>query len=546
MSAEQHTVGDLIALFLHHAGVRLAFGVISIHNMPILDALGRQQQIRFIPSRGEAGAVNMADAASRVSGQPAVAFTSTGTAAGNAAGAMVEALTAGTPLLHITGQVDSPYVDRHLGFIHEARDQLTMLKSVSKAAFRITNAGEAWSVLRQAWSEMLTAPAGPVSVEIPADIQISPVELPAHWDIPEIPSVGLDVVALQPIVEHMRQAKRPLIWLGGGARHASAAVQRLAQLNIGFVSSTQGRGILPENHPLNLGAFNQAKPVEAFYQTCDAMLVVGSQLRSNETLRYSLQLPRPLFQVDANPEAANRVYSLDGFAHGDAEAALSYLADHLQGYTPDPGFATDLQAAKRAAKTGIEAGVGVYTDLIRGLEQTVGDDFVWVRDVTLSNSIWGNRFLELKHPRNGVHALGGGIGQGLAMGIGAALAAAPRKTLILCGDGGLQLNLGELATAVQEGANFTMLLMNSQGYGVIKNIQDAHYGSRYYYSDLQTPDFGKIAAGMGMYHERLTTLGGVAERLRASLERSGPQLLEFDMTAIGDFKTAFAGPPVRK
>jgi acetolactate synthase I/II/III large subunit len=105
-AAVTETVGDYIARWLADIGVRVAFGVISIHNMPILDAIARQGRIRFVPARGEAGAMNMADAYARVAGKLGVVFTSTGTAAGNAAGAQVEALTAGTPVLHITSTVD--------------------------------------------------------------------------------------------------------------------------------------------------------------------------------------------------------------------------------------------------------------------------------------------------------------------------------------------------------------------------------------------------------------------------------------------------------
>src|SRR4029079_18274400 len=116
-------------------GIETAFGVSSIHNMPMLDAIGRAGQIKFIPARGEAGAVNMADAFARIRGL-GVAFTSTGPGAANAAGALLEAWSAGSPLLHLSGQIDTAFLDRHRAFNHEAKDQLAMLESVSKAAFR--------------------------------------------------------------------------------------------------------------------------------------------------------------------------------------------------------------------------------------------------------------------------------------------------------------------------------------------------------------------------------------------------------------------------
>ncbi|MFN3400692.1 MAG: thiamine pyrophosphate-binding protein, partial [Ferrovibrio sp.] len=168
---EQITVGELTARFLEACGVDTAFGVISIHNMPILDAFGRRNTVRFVPSRGEAGAVNMADAFARVRGSLGVAITSTGTAAGNASGAMVEAQTAGTPLLHLTGQIELPYLDRRWSYIHEAHDQPGMLKAVSKAFFRIWTPESALGVLQEAVRCALSAPTGPVSVEIPIDVQ---------------------------------------------------------------------------------------------------------------------------------------------------------------------------------------------------------------------------------------------------------------------------------------------------------------------------------------------------------------------------------------
>jgi len=131
------SVADAMIAELENAGIRQAFGVISLHNMPFLDAIRRRGVMRFTAARGEAGAANMADAATRVTGVPALLVTSTGTGAGNAAGALVEALTAGVPMIHITGQIDSPWLDRGWGFIHEAKDQLGMLRAVSKAAWRI-------------------------------------------------------------------------------------------------------------------------------------------------------------------------------------------------------------------------------------------------------------------------------------------------------------------------------------------------------------------------------------------------------------------------
>ncbi|MDQ0140606.1 thiamine pyrophosphate-binding protein [Cupriavidus necator] len=548
---QQVTVGCAITAFLEQCGVKAAFGVISIHNMPILDAMGERGQIRFVPARGEAGGTNMADAYARTTGGLGVCLTSTGTAAGNAAGAMVEALTAGTPMLHITGQIETPYLDQSLAYIHEAPDQLTMLKAVSKAAFRIRSADTAISTIKLAVQTALTAPTGPVSVEIPIDIQAALIDMPVDLQPLPVPRHVPSPHALDALAERLAKARRPLLWLGGGARHASKQVQRLLDLGFGVVTSTQGRGIVPEDDPRSLGAFNLHKPVEAFYQTCDAMLVVGSRLRGNETLKYELKLPRPLLRIDADPAAEGRCYMSDYFVSGDAALALDALADRLeQRMQVDPAFAADLRRAHDTAVSGLVDGLGPYSALVQALQGAVGRNFNWVRDVTVSNSTWGNRQLRIFDSRAGVHALGGGIGQGLAMGIGAAIGAAAtgsgKKTFTLAGDGGFILNLGELATAVQERADMVIVLMNDKGYGVIKNIQDAQYGGRRHYVDLHTPDYATLAKSLSLRHARVSNLAEVGAALEAASSESGPFLLEIDMLSIGSFKTIFAGPPVNK
>lgn len=548
---QQVTVGFAIAAFLERCGVKAAFGVISIHNMPILDAMGERGNIRFVPARGEAGGTNMADACARTTGGLGVCLTSTGTAAGNAAGAMVEALTAGTPLLHITGQIETPYLDQSLAYIHEAPDQLTMLKAISKAAFRVRSADTAISTIKLAVQTALTAPSGPVSVEIPIDIQAALIPMPSDLSPLPVPVHEPSDHALDALAERLAKAKRPMLWLGGGARHASAQVKRLLDMGFGVVTSTQGRGIVPEDDPRSLGAYNLHKPVEQFYQRCDAMVVVGSRLRGNETLKYELKLPRPLFRVDADPASEGRCYQSDYFVSGDAALVLEGLADRLAGRMQiDPAFADDLRRTHEQAVASLHDGLGPYTALVKALQGAVGKQFNWVRDVTVSNSTWGNRELRLFDSRAGVHALGGGIGQGLAMGIGAAVGAAAtgsgKTTFALAGDGGFILNLGELATAVQEQADLVIVLMNDKGYGVIKNIQDVQYGGRRHYVDLHTPDYAVLSQSLSLRHRRVSSLEDIGAALAEATSQRGPFLLEIDMLSIGTFKTAFAGPPVNK
>ena len=341
--------------------------------------------------------------------------------------------------------------------------------------------------------------------------------------------------------------KRVLLWLGGGARHAADPVARFAQLGFGVVTSVQGRGVLPGDDPHSLGAFNLQPDVEEFYGTCDAMVVVGSRLRSNETLGYHLKLP-PIYQIDADPRADGRSYPNEMFVCGDSALTLDGLAERLIGkFKADSAFVPDIKAARAAAEKTMREALGPYNKVVDAVIEAVPRDFVWVRDITLSNTIWGNRLPPLDGPRDGVHALGGGIGQGLPMGIGAALAVQGdgRKTLVLAGDGGFAVTLGELATAKQENADIVILLMNDGGYGVIKNISDAVYGGRRQYSDILGPDWDVLCDSLDIPHWGIGDAKDLAAALKQAFDAEGPAMVEIDMKSIGDFAKAFAGPPKR-
>ncbi|MEZ5658016.1 MAG: thiamine pyrophosphate-binding protein [Burkholderiaceae bacterium] len=541
------TVGDLLAAFLEANRIDTAYGVISVHNLPLLDALARAGKARYVCARGEAGVVNMADAHARITGWPAVAFTSTGAGAGNACGALIEALTAGTPLLHVTGQVNADYLDRGLGDVHEAKDQLGMLEAAGKRAFRVWTADTAAGVLREALRCALTPPCGPVSVEIPIDVQNS---LISHWPAslridapaPAIP----DEAALDVIANQLLAARRPLLWCGGGARHAGNAVRRLLDMGFGLVTTIQGRAVVDEHDPRSLGAFNAQPAIAEFYRQCDAVLVVGSRLRVPETARHSLPLPQPLLRIDVDPRAEGRGYPNAAFALGDARLTLEALADRLEGRMRiDADHQSALAGARARAEAMMRDNLGSHAQICDALQAAAGHDINWVRDVTIANGTWGARLFRLHEPGRSAHASGGGIGQALSMAIGAAVASPSRRTLALVGDGGLALNAAELPTAVQENTGLVLLVMNDRGYGILRNLADAQFNGRRIYADLHTPDFEGLAAAHGYVYHRIGGLDDLENRLRAILaERPPATLIEFDLDAIGPMARPFAGPRI--
>ncbi len=532
-----YTVADLVAEFLDRLDVRTAFGVISVHNIPMMEAIAKRNRIRMVPTRGEPGAIHMADGLARASGGVGAMFSSTGPGAANAVGGLVEARFAGTPLLHITGQTRTQHLGRGMGTTHDVDDQLGMLAASGKAAYRIPSAQEALGTLTRAALEAMTPPRGPVSVEIPIDIQRAPLPRPAALDaltlIPPPPD-GPNPQALAMLVEMARGARRPMLWLGNGAAGAGPAARRLLDLGFAMVTSWNGRGVVEETHPLNLGGLNGAgvPMIEDFYAACDLMIVAGSRLRGQETIDFALKLPERRVQIDVDPRADGRTYSNDLFVQADAGATLAALADALEGeWSPDRGFAEDFRTLKTRARRAFAATLGPYATFAEQLRAAIPDDAIFARDITINHSTWGNRLMPLSDPTANIYPVGAGIGQGFSLAIGAALADG-RKTVCMTGDGGFFLNLGELWTAVQERADMVILVMNDAGYGVIRHIQDATGAGRRYESFVAPPLEG-VAALAGIPYRRVSDPDRFGETVAEAIAEAGPTMVEVDMTAIG-------------
>lgn len=542
---EKVNVGEAIARVLEAHQVDSMYGVISIHNLPIADAVGRREKIRFVAARGEAGCVTMADSHSRFTGL-GVALTSTGAGAGNAVGSLIEAMNAGSPVLHLTGQVEREYLDRDASFIHETKDQLTFLKASSKAAFRITSPENAVGMIREAIRVATTVPMGPVSVEIPIDVQAAEIDLPANLGpvkALQIPVAEDSEVSF--IAEEIKKAKRPVFWIGGGTLNAVAEVKAIADLGIPVVSSTHARGVLADNHPRTLGAFHNSVAVEQLLKDADLLVVVGSRLRSNETKTYSVVFPDNIIQVDANPVAQQRNYKVNQFICAEAKDLLARVVTALNGNSKvDSNYDADIKAARENAIQALRTQMDQYALICDHLRTALPEDGIFVRDITMSGSTWGSRLFPVQTPNKNIHSLAGAIGLGLAHAIGASIANPTKKVVGLVGDGGLMLGIGEIATMAQENTDMVLMVMNDGGYGVMRGIQNNYFNGRQYFNELHTPDYKLLGESMGVKSWKVGSAEEFKTAIQEAINLNGPAVIELDMNSIGPLK--FAGPPQKK
>jgi acetolactate synthase I/II/III large subunit len=534
--------GDLLVELMRGYGVRAAFGVASVHNLPLVEATDRAGM--FVPVRHEAAAVNAADAYSRVSGGLGIAITSTGTGAGNAAGSLIEAQSAGSRVLHLTGQIESAYLGQDRGMLHDTARQFDLLQAVSKSAATVRTAQGARRILWAAAAEALAAPQGPVSVEWPYELQYAAQDaatpaFPAAFQ-PARPAEP----ALAAAADLVKSARRPLLWIGGGGRQARAELLELAELlGAPVLTSNAGRGTIREDHDLLIGNFAVNPAARELITDADLLIGVGTHYRASETGNFSLPLPARHVQVDVDPRAIGRNYPVTVGLAGDAAATVAGLLTLLRGtaLSAERGWAARGTAARHDARKDQRAAIGPYAQINDLIRMKLPERSVIARDVTVPSSSWGNRLLEIYHPATNVYPLGGGIGQGLAMGIGAAAARPDEPTLVIAGDGGLAVHLGEMATLAQQAPWLVLVVFNDGGYGVLRAIQDTH-GGRRSGVDLLTFDFARVAQSVGLDHRLVRDAGQFDAALTAALATRRPSVIEVDMTAVGPMPRPFVPP----
>lgn len=547
----ERTGGDLLYETLQAAGVDTVFGIVSVHNVPFYDAMQRRGGIRPIAVRHEQGAVSMADGYARASGKLGVAVTSTGPGAANSMGGMIEAYWSSSPVLQITGQIETPHLDRAKGFIHEAKDQLGMLRAVTKWATRIERTEDIPGRLEQAIRQARSGRPRPVAVEIPIDQQYFEADVPIPTFGPVArPEPPAD--AIRQAAELIRQARRPLIWAGGGVIAADAAgeVRTLAErLGAGVVTSTAGRGSLPEDHPLCIGNHALEAAVRELLGESDLLIAVGTHFTGAHTQNWTLRLPPKIIHLDVDAEEIGRNYPAELGVLADAQRGLTALIAAVGEATRvDPGWPGAVKTATEKARAAVRATLGPYAEIMDDLRAALPRDAIIVRDATIPAYTWGNRLLPIYEPRTSLYPTSVAIGPGLSLAIGAKIGRPDRTVVALVGDGSFQVSLQELATAAQFKVPLVVLVFNDQGYGVLRNIQNGLFEGRRIAVDLHTPDFVKLAEAYGIPSERVRSTKEFRPAIDRALAAGGPALIDVDELAIGPMAVPYAGTsrrPVR-
>jgi len=529
----QVTGGKALVQSLKAAGVDTVFGIISVHMLPIYDALRDESGIRLIVPRHEQGAAFMADGYARTTGRTGVYFTSTGPGAFNSACAVHEAWVASSPTLQITGNIETRYLDKGKGFLHEANNQLGVFRELGAQANRISKIEEITYAVREAFTRLQDQRPHPEMIEIPIDIQYASADV-------EIVSPGPpnrpapDPKAIAKAAEVLRNARQPVIWAGGGVNRsgANSSLRRVAEtLGAPVVMTTAGRGAIPDDHPLAIGAWTGDRDVKNFLAECDVLIAVGSRMAGQMTGNWTIKLPDTIVQIDIDPEEVGRNYPVAAGIVADAPVALDALNDTLAAsdVRPNREGASNARRLREGAIANVRNRMAPLARLLDDIRNTVARDAILVTDATIMGYFGANNYFPLYEPRTHVGPQSVAIGPGLPLAIGAQAGNPGRQVICFAGDGGFMLTATEMATAAQYNLPIRILLFNNGGYGILKRMQKQQFDSRHIGVELRQPDFVKFAESLGVQGMRVERPEDLAGTLRQALAVDGPVLVDVEL-----------------
>ncbi|WP_320776176.1 thiamine pyrophosphate-binding protein [Streptomyces sp. CRN 30] len=520
------TGADLVVETLAGLGATTVFGLPGQHALGLYDALHRSS-LRYVGLRMENNAAFAADAYGRVTGEAAPLLLSTGPGALMSLPALQEARAASAPVLAISSQVPVAGLGggRH-GYLHELPDQAASFRGVVKSVHTVRTRSQIPSAIAEAWQSALTAPHGPVWVEIPQDVLAAEAVLPVVTGVdaaPEelVPRVELTAVA----ADLLTRAERPAIVAGGGVVRADASrkLRQLAErLAAPVVTTFGGKGAFPAAHPLSLGSWLEDRHITDFLEDADVLLVVGSGLGELSSNYHTFEPRGRVVQIEADLGKLESNHPALGI-HADARLALQALLE-TAGERTDPGAAERVRAVLDRVRARLDAqDLALERRVLDAVRRALPATAPSFWDMTIL-AYWAWSAFDAKGPNTMHSAQGaGGLGYAFPAALGAAVADPTRPVLAVSGDGGALYSTAELATARQHGLDVTWLIVDDGGYGILRDYMTDAYGEATA-TDLTGPDFVALAESFGVPAVR-TSPETLEKDLAGALATPGPSVV---------------------
>ena len=519
--AVQQTGGHAVVEALLKSGINSGFGIPSIHNIGIYDALRQEPAFHHWIVRHEQAAGFAADGYYRRTGKPAVIFASTGPGNLFTVVPLLESLQTNTPVVLIGTNVATLVLGKSCGALHETPQQLDIIRPLTKFAERVTSPDAIAGIIAQAASV-----GGPAFVEIPTDLLIASVnEGVTTTGKQSGPTSGATAEQIAQASAQIEQCKKPVIIVGSGALYEDIPrfVQGLAEaLNAPVLTTTSGKGAIADDHPLAMGCISRLGVVQQLLLESDLLVSAGAKFTEFDTGRFTLKLPQQHIQIDHHQHHVGSLFPATLKLLGD----IGSLATKLAAAAKPRGPWFDVATAREQESTRIKGLNQESYAALMFLRRAMSRDDVLVNDQSIIN-YWASAFFPVLEPRTFLYPTGSGtLGYALPAAVGAACAEPGRRVVCIAGDGGFQYTSHELATLAHYQLPVKILVVNDNAYGIIGFLQRSMFGHAHEV-DLKNPDFCRLAEAYGVPADRVTDLAGLEQKVSRWLDSPGPALLEW-------------------
>ncbi|HVP55085.1 MAG TPA: thiamine pyrophosphate-binding protein [Candidatus Eisenbacteria bacterium] len=486
---------EIVVRALEDEGIAFTFGIPGTHNIELYDSLARSDKVRPVLVTDEQSASFMADGVARSSGKLAVVNVVPGAGLTHALSGIAEAHLDGIPMLVLACGIRR---DTGKAFQLHDVDQMAIARPVTKAQFLVQQGAEIYATIRRACRIARTAPAGPVIVEVPAELYLFRQEANLNAGVEESISPLPRPEDLDRARNLLAACRRPLVYLGLGAAGAAADLVTLAErLDAPVATTIQGKGVFPENHPLWLWCgFGAAAPafVRKIAASCDLTVAIGCRFAEVGTGSYGLEPPGKLVHVDIDAAVLGRNYRTELAIVADAAQFVSALLTGLAPRKPD----AELRQAIAAGHGKVWADWVVPADaeriappyLLKTLQQVLDTDAVFTTD-SGNGTFLAMECLRLDRPRSFLAPIDYScMGYAVPAALGAALARPDRPVVALAGDGAFLMTGLELLTAAQLKLPVLVLVLRDRELAQIAQFQQTALGRK---TCSEVPDYNLSA-----------------------------------------------------
>ncbi len=566
----RYTGSEIITRYLIKEGIKYVIGIPGHGNLPLVDSFFKEKDnLTLIQPKQEMSAVHMAVGYYRITQEPLVVFTSIGPGAINTAIGVADAYVDSMPVLVITGDTHTHM--RGKGVLQEIErkrdsDMPRILEPIVKRSYQVDVVGHIPSIIQRAFNQMMAGRRGPVHIDLPMDAQASAIDTEIPEPLKRRPTGKIlgDPTLIKEAVQLLKEARRPVLFLGGGAitSNATEEIKILAEkIGAAVVVTMMGKDAFPNDHPLFCWSAGSKGTTVGLKMTseADVLLAVGCRFADETASSYKEGVsfsipPTKLIQIDLDPHEIGKNYPITVGIYGDAKACLKQIIEELnhedfsRNYEKSDYY-KEMQEEKKKwfeflDKHRDDSKVPVMiSTVIREIRKFFERDAVIVMS---SGNVQAQMLQELEfyEPRTCLTAGGfSTMGYSIPAAIGAKLGSIDigkpdRQVVALVGDGDFMMTISELSVAVQLGlTNIFFIVLNNHGWIAIKDLQQAAFGvDRGYGTAFEdkdgnsySPDFAKIGEAFGCYAEKISKKDEIIPALEQATKSNKPVVIEIEV-----------------